>query len=266
MFTQRGKGNCHHRSLRREQIRTAGNELTDVQRHRGAEPSTGTVALHRGTEPTADGVRHPRWVVGSIGEETQRDGAGSPPAGPREGLERRTVADAPDQAERRFRPRARRARSTARPPLVRMRRRKPWVLARLRLLGWYVRFNEEPPRGGRARPEVGDHAGGGNRQVYGRDRPVRNAEGSLGKTPEGPCRTRMPVLRCAPRAATARRSDFPGVSVRDPADLFEHLYHDLHTCGCSCGQLPATADAPGSGNPMTAPMTAAGGREKNGER
>ena len=218
MFTQRGKGNRHHGSVRREQIRTAGEELIGVLRHRGPEPSAGAVALHRGAEPTADGVRHPRRVVGSVGEETQRDGAGSPPAGPREGLERRTVADAPDQAERRFRPRARRARSTARPPLVRMRRRKPWVLARLRVLGWNVRFNEEPPRGGRARPEVGDHAGGGNRQVYGPDPPVRNAEAALGKTPATPCRTRTPVLRCALRAATARRADFPGVSLRVPAD------------------------------------------------
>jgi len=51
------------------------------------------------------------------------------------------------------------------------------------------------------------------------------------------------------------------VSAR-PGRPFEHLYDDLHTCGRSCGQLPATADAPGSGNPVTA----AGGREKNGER
>jgi hypothetical protein len=49
--------------------------------------------------------------------------------------------------------------------LVRIRTRKPWVLARLRVFGWYVRFNEEPPRGGRARPEVGDRAGGGNVSV-----------------------------------------------------------------------------------------------------
>ena len=85
--------------------------------------------------PPADGIGHPRRVVRTVGENTQRDRPGSPPAGPREGLERRTVANAPDQAERRFRPRARRARSTARPPFVRMRRRKPWVLARLRLFG-----------------------------------------------------------------------------------------------------------------------------------
>ncbi len=134
---------------------------------RRPEAPTHTVPRDRGAHPPADGIRHPRRVVRTVGDKAQRDRAGSPPAGPCEGLERRTVANAPDQAERRFRPRDRRARSTARPPLVRMRRRKPWVLARLRLFGWYVRFNEEPPRGDRAQPEVGDRAGGGNQQVYG---------------------------------------------------------------------------------------------------
>ena len=38
--------------------------------------------------------------------------------------------------QRRLRPFARRARSTARPPLVDMRARKPWHFARLRLFGW----------------------------------------------------------------------------------------------------------------------------------
>ena len=171
VLTQRGEGERHDRSFRGERDRRrpgagapSARTATAARRRRRAP-----VALHRGAEPPPDGVGHPRRVVGSVGEEAQRDRAGSLPAGPREGLERRTVADAPDQAERRFRPRARRARSTARPPLVRIRRRKPWVLARLRLLGWYVRFNEEPPRGGRARPGVGDHAGGGNDRVYGSD-------------------------------------------------------------------------------------------------
>ncbi len=146
MFTERGKGEAHDGSLGREEVGTAREQVRRVQRNRGAETAPRPVALHRGAEAPADGVGHPRRILGTVGEEAQRDGAGSPPAGPREGLERRTVADAPDQAERRFRPRARRARNTARPPLVRMRRRKPWVLERLRVFGWYVRFNEEPPR------------------------------------------------------------------------------------------------------------------------
>lgn len=42
--------------------------------------------------------------------------------------------------QRRLRPLARRADKTARPPLVAIRERNPWHLARLRVLGWYVRF------------------------------------------------------------------------------------------------------------------------------
>ena len=49
-----------------------------------------------------------------------------------------------DYTVRRLRPLARRRASTRRPPLVDMRARKPWVFARLRLLGWYVRFMVMP--------------------------------------------------------------------------------------------------------------------------
>ena len=44
------------------------------------------------------------------------------------------------QAERRFRPRARRALMMARPERVAMRARNPWRRARFSLLGWKVRF------------------------------------------------------------------------------------------------------------------------------
>lgn len=47
------------------------------------------------------------------------------------------------QADRRSRPLPRRAARTARPARVLMRVRKPWVLARRRLLGWKVRFMAE---------------------------------------------------------------------------------------------------------------------------
>ena len=244
MRAQRGKGERHDRPVRREQIDTTGAELTGLQRHRGAEPTARPVALHRVAEAAADGVRHSRRVVGPVGEVAQRDGAGSLPAGPREGLERRTVANAPDQAERRLRPRARRARSTARPPLVRIRSRKPWVLARLRLLGWYVRFNEEPPRGGRARPEGGDRAGGGNVSVYDPDPPRRNAERSRfdpgamsGENPCGP-------LSHKEAGATLRASLGPRGAVRllrsvQLARARTRATHlgDLHTCGLACGQV-----------------------------
>ena len=59
----------------------------------------------------------------------------------REHHETRRVGAAPvRQAVSRFRPRARRAAMTRRPPGVRMRARKPCSLARCRFLGWYVRF------------------------------------------------------------------------------------------------------------------------------
>ena len=176
---------------------------------RAAQASPDAVPRDGVADPAADGIGHPRRVVRSVGEKAQRDRAGSPPAGPREGLERRTVANAPDQAERRFRPRARRARSTARPPLVRMRRRKPWVLARCGCsVDTYASTKSLLEAAARS-PRSG---------TAGRRKPSsvrlgtfsRNAGRGLGKTLAAPCDTRMPVLRCAPRSATASRSDFPG--------------------------------------------------------
>lgn len=50
------------------------------------------------------------------------------------------LLDQPDQADRLLRPLRRRAARIARPARVRIRSRNPCVLARLRLLGWKVRF------------------------------------------------------------------------------------------------------------------------------
>jgi hypothetical protein len=47
------------------------------------------------------------------------------------------------QTLRRRRPLSRRARMMARPPRVDIRLRKPWVLARFRVFGWYVRFTSD---------------------------------------------------------------------------------------------------------------------------
>jgi hypothetical protein len=55
------------------------------------------------------------------------------------------AADIRDQADSRWRPFRRRERITARPALVDIRFRKPWVLARLRTFGWYVRFTVPLP-------------------------------------------------------------------------------------------------------------------------
>lgn len=46
----------------------------------------------------------------------------------------------PNYADKRVRPLLRRAARMLRPARVRIRSRKPWVLARRRLLGWNVRF------------------------------------------------------------------------------------------------------------------------------
>jgi hypothetical protein len=64
---------------------------------------------------------------------------GAPPLTPQR-VECRTIADPSDQADNRARAFRRRARTIARPARVRMRSRKPCRLARLRVLGWYVRF------------------------------------------------------------------------------------------------------------------------------
>ena len=57
-----------------------------------------------------------------------------------EGAERRSVRDRRGHALSLCRPRCRRERSTARPPRVALRARTPCFMARLRLLGWKVRF------------------------------------------------------------------------------------------------------------------------------
>jgi hypothetical protein len=130
-----GEGHRHRPTIGADEVRASGYELRLVNCHCGPEAAADPVACHRGAHRLADGVRDPRRLFGAVAEETQGYRAGSSPAGPRKGLERRTVADVPDQAESRFRPRARRVRSTARPPRVRMRLRNPWVLERLRLFG-----------------------------------------------------------------------------------------------------------------------------------
>ena len=187
--------------------------------HRGAEPAAHAVALHRGAEPAPDGVGHPRRVVGSVGEEAQRDRAGSPPAGPARGP-RTSHGRGRARSGRETLPAAGAAGAQhGAPPLVRIRRRKPWVLARLRLFGWNVRFNEEPPRGGRARPGVGDRAGGGNDPVYGSDRRVatRGADRGSGENPRDPL-SHKDAGATLPRLARRRpaAADFPGESQARP--------------------------------------------------
>jgi hypothetical protein len=98
-------------------------------------------------DPSPDAVRDPyvaprgrsgRRLVGEV-DHGHRTPPGAPPITP-ERVERRTIADPSDQADSRARPLWRLARMMAWPERVRMRSRKPCRLARLRLLGWYVRF------------------------------------------------------------------------------------------------------------------------------
>src|SRR5258708_27867820 len=68
------------------------------------------------------------------------------------GYHRRADDGSADQTLTRARPLRRRAASTARPARVRMRSRKPCVLARRRLFGWNVRLLTETPDAGKTPP------------------------------------------------------------------------------------------------------------------
>jgi hypothetical protein len=131
---------------------------------------------------------------------------------PGEGREGRTIANSPDQAESRFRPRARRERRTARPPRVRMRVRKPCVFLRFRVFGWYVRFTG-PPRRWVARGRSRDPRGRRNAPVY--RRPAARVQRERRRSqPAGTCGPPLVGLRgrcyvSAPRGAAAGRRELP---------------------------------------------------------
>src|SRR5580700_9886872 len=61
------------------------------------------------------------------------------------GCARQNVRSRRPQTVSRRRPLSRLARRVALPPLVDIRLRNPWVLARLRVFGWYVRFTSGWP-------------------------------------------------------------------------------------------------------------------------
>ena len=237
---------------RRTDRRRRRAELVGVSRDRGAEPAADAVALHRGADPAPDGVGHPRRVIGSVGEEAQRDRAGSAPAGPGEGLE-----------ASHGRGRARSGRETlpaagaagaqhgATPAWCASGGGSRGSCVRLRLLGWNVRFNEGPPRGGRARPGVGDRAGGGNDSVYGPGSRIAQRGAPIAASGENRplplVAQRTPVLRCAPRSADGPAdADFPGELRLDPADhVRDHTWDDpAHTSGRACAPISTPVDAP----------------------
>ena len=71
MLTQGGEGERHDGSFRGHEIAAPWEQECLVQRDRGAQPPARPIALHRVPEAPADGVGHPRRVVGSVGEEAQ---------------------------------------------------------------------------------------------------------------------------------------------------------------------------------------------------
>ena len=116
------------------------------------QPAPDPVAVTAGPPPAGRRSRPapatPAFVVGSPGARVQHDHSVPPAARAArrvsvKSAERRSRAAAGStrgQAESLERPLWRRAARIARPARVRMRRRKPWVLARRRLLGWNVRL------------------------------------------------------------------------------------------------------------------------------
>jgi hypothetical protein len=129
------EGHRQHRGFTADQVRRAGSELIGLAAERGAQAAPNPVPLDRATGAAAHGIRDAgrsgrRAVDHADAERTAAHCLGSG-----EGLKCSTVADRLRQAPSRLRPRARRDFSTARPPRVRIRMRKPWVLLRFRLLG-----------------------------------------------------------------------------------------------------------------------------------
>lgn len=117
-------------------------------RQQRPELSSHTVALYGRTEGATDRKRHAGRRQRRIEDSGAPQHSGPrPPALSRQTLKGAAVADAPDQADRRCRPLARRAFSTPWPARVRIRWRKPCFLARRRLLGWNVRFTPSSSQG-----------------------------------------------------------------------------------------------------------------------
>lgn len=108
---------------------------------RGAQPPPHAVADHGGTDLPVDGERDATdlatRVRATLHLEVRPSCTTSLTA---KDTERAPASESDDQAERRCRPFSRRARITARPPLVAIRWRNPCFLARLRTFGWKVRF------------------------------------------------------------------------------------------------------------------------------
>src|SRR5439155_6084203 len=124
------------RSRRRTLFRTTAGptalETTKPARAAEAVRAGGVCAMRWTTREPRPARRPPRMVAANSARLRSRCAAVS--------TSRPRVRTPGGQAARRSRPLARRAETMARPARVRMRRRKPWVFARRRLFGWYVRL------------------------------------------------------------------------------------------------------------------------------
>jgi hypothetical protein len=139
----RGRSVCahHKKATARKQLKVPAHEL--------AEAPLDPVPGHRGADRPADHESYPGWfaVMDPVGPHQQMTDHARParasPGAHGEG-ELRAAAHPglgrQDQALSFSRPLCRRAARTARPARVRMRSRKPCVLARRRLFGWNVRL------------------------------------------------------------------------------------------------------------------------------
>jgi len=142
------------------------------------------------------------------------------------------------QAESSERPLRRRADKMARPARVRIRRRKPWVLARRRLLGWKVRLLTMISVTGQARADLMS-AGGG-----------RCGRGRLSR----PTQARAPSQGLATlqerRHRHAKTADRPGQTVRERT-------RQGQTSGDQAAYVmtPSSPIAPGTGGPRATRRT-----------
>lgn len=136
--------------LRAHEQRTSGELVLGEQRQ---QATTEPIADHGAAHVLRDGESHFGSRCAVPDHDRQRPAAHPDPVGrePSEGAAtpKRSRGGSHDmrpearpQAERRARPLARRAFSTARPPAVDMRARKPCFFARRRSFGWNVRFTE----------------------------------------------------------------------------------------------------------------------------
>ena len=138
-----------------EQVSAARDQLGVELADHGSEPTPEPVAFHRTADRSRHCVGHARWLTRVTRKQAGTERAVPTGRCPREFPKRCMVANVPDQAESRARPRRRRVFTTLRPAWVRIRRRNPCFLLRFRWFGWKVRFTHGLLE--RVRPGVDRH-------------------------------------------------------------------------------------------------------------